>query len=57
MENNNSGTLVFISWFNVGLGYLFTEPVLSTIAYCCSIAGSIAYIYTTYKNYKNEKNT
>jgi hypothetical protein len=57
MENNNNGTLVFVAWFNAGLGYAFTEPVLSSIAYCFSIAGSIVYIYTTYKNYKNEKNT
>jgi hypothetical protein len=49
MNNNNSGFLVFVAWFNAGLGYLFSEPVISTIAYCFSIAGSCVYIYSHFK--------
>jgi hypothetical protein len=58
MNNNNSGFLVIVAWFNAGLGYLFSEPVISTIAYCFSIAGSCVYIYSHLKkNKSNEKNT
>ena len=58
MNNNNSGFLVVLAWFNAGLGYLFTEPVLSSIAYCFSIAGSCVYIYSSFKKDKsNEKNS
>jgi hypothetical protein len=57
-NNNNSGFLVIVAWFNAGLGYLFTEPVLSSMAYCCSIAGSCVYIYSQIKkNSSNEKNS
>lgn len=57
MNNNNSGFLVVLAWFNAGLGYLFSEPVISTIAYCFSIAGSCVYIYSHIKqNKSNEKN-
>ena len=58
MQNNNSGFLVVLAWFNAGLGYLFSEPVISTIAYCFSIAGSCVYIYSHIKqNKSNEKDT
>lgn len=58
MYNNNNGFLVIVAWFNAALGYLFTEPVISTIAYCFSIAGSAVYIYSSFKKDKsNEKNS
>ena len=56
-DNNNSDFLIIVNWFNAGLGYLFNEPVLSSIAYCFSIAGSCVYIYNQLKQHKNEKNS
>ena len=57
-NTENSGLLVVIAWINAGLGSLFSEPVLSGLAYIGSIAGSVVYIYTTIRKSKqNEKNT
>lgn len=50
-ESNNS-PLVLVAWINAGLGTLFSEPVLSALAYVGSIAGSVVYIYTTIKKSK-----
>lgn len=56
MEHNNKFLLLINSWTNAFLGTLFSEPVLSAGAYLFSIAGSIVYIYTTFKKkHKNEK--
>lgn len=53
MSNENSFLLVIASWTNAFIGTMFSEPVLSAGAYMFSIAGSIVYIYTTFK--KNKK--
>ena len=53
-NENNSGLLVVVSWVNAILGYVFSEPVLSGLAYIGSIAGSAVYIYTTIKKEKSK---
>ena len=53
-NTENSGLLVVIAWLNAGLGTLFSEPVLSALAYVGSIAGSAVYIYTTIKKSKQK---
>jgi hypothetical protein len=55
MEHNNNFLLIIGSWTNAFLGTLLSEPVLSAGAYLFSCAGSIVYIYTTFKKNKNEK--
>jgi hypothetical protein len=56
IDNSNNNSLLLIgSWFNAAMGTIFNQPVLSNVAYISSIIGSIVYIYTTYKKYKNEK--
>jgi len=51
-NHNNNGLLLFAAWFNAAMGTLFSQPVLSSIAYIGSILGSAVYIYTTLKKYK-----
>jgi len=53
--SSNSSLLLFVAWVNAAIGTLFSEPVLSSIAYVGSIAGSVVYIYTTLKKHKHEK--
>jgi hypothetical protein len=55
MDQDNKFLLVIASWTNAFMGTLFSQPVLSGAAYLFSIAGSVVYIYTTYKKHKNEK--
>ena len=44
------------AWFNAIIGSLtYVEPFLSSLAYTCSIAGSLVYIYKNLKNNKNEE--
>ena len=54
MEHNNKFLLLIGSWSNAFLGtLLWSEPILSSLAYLFSIAGSITFIYKTHKNKKN----
>jgi hypothetical protein len=55
MNKDNNIFLLVASWFNYFIGTLELEPILSGFAYFFSIIGSIVYIYTTIKKYKNEK--
>ena len=55
MGSGNEKILLFTAWLNAVIGYVLSQPVLSKLAYVCSIAGSIVYIYTTLKKHKNEK--
>jgi hypothetical protein len=55
MEQDNKFLLIISSWTNAFIGTVFSEPVLSAGAYLFSIAGSVVYIYTTFKKNKNEK--
>ena len=54
MEQNNKFLLVIGSWTNAFIGTLLSEPVLSAGAYLFSMAGSIVYIYTTYRKNKQQ---
>ena len=55
MNNDNNFLLIISAWTNAFIGTMFSEPVLSSLAYIGSIVGSGVYIYTTYKKHKNEK--
>lgn len=55
-STDNSGLLLITAWVNLAMGTIFSEPVLSNLAYIGSIAGSVVYIYTTIKKNRNEKN-
>lgn len=55
MEFDNKFLLVIASWTNAFIGTMFSQPVLSAGAYLFSIAGSVVYIYTTFKKNKDEK--
>ena len=56
MNNDNNFLLIIASWTNAFIGtMLFSEPILSSLAYIGSIIGSGVYIYTSIKKHKNEK--
>lgn len=47
--------LLVVNWGSAIIGSVyFSQPVLSTAAYCFSILGSIVYIYTTIKKSKDK---
>lgn len=54
-NSGNNNLLLIAAWFNAAMGTVFSEPVLSNVAYLGSIVGSVVYIYTTLKKHKNEK--
>jgi hypothetical protein len=55
-NSDNNPLLIIASWTNAFIGtMLFSEPVLSSLAYIASIIGSGVYIYTSIKKHKNEK--
>jgi hypothetical protein len=54
MNYDNKFLLVISSWTNAFIGTMFSQPVLSAVAYLFSIAGSIVYIYTTFKKHKKD---
>jgi phosphate/sulfate permease len=57
-SNDNNPLLIIASWTNAFIGtMLFSEPILSSLAYIGSIIGSGVYIYTSLKKHKNEKNS
>jgi hypothetical protein len=54
MDNEeNTTTVLILSWLNYFFSHLFTEPVLSKIALVLSIIGSLFYIYNQIKK-KND---
>jgi hypothetical protein len=48
-NEENTTTVLILSWLNYFFSHLFTEPVLSKIALVLSIIGSLFYIYNQIK--------
>jgi hypothetical protein len=51
-QEQNTTTVLIISWLNYFFSHLFSEPVLNKIALILSIIGSLFYIYNQIKNKK-----
>jgi hypothetical protein len=53
--NNQNNNYLLLAWLNAFFGTIFSQPVLSALAYIFSIIGSIVYIAITIDKHLKDK--